>query len=217
MAVPELVGDYTRTYLTMRPEDSKAAADIQDIAWQTIAIVFYEDGIRQLAALGGRVGAKDNIRGFTFPNTLDAPITIQGAPDFGTAEIKIKRATLALGDRQQDVMLAETKLVEESASYTFHEVMAYAPGVGPVLLCSGSLKTELSCLRWVATDERRCSVLATQLCAGKDPAACDEVLMKLMADPKDGHPMMSHVSERDCDKALADPAALEALRTAHGL
>jgi hypothetical protein len=212
---PTLDGALTIVHLSTRPELAAKLGDLVAVGRHHIWVVFDADGIRQLAAQGRSTSSGDlgNIRGFTFPHTFDGPTTIQGHPDFGTIEIALTRERLAIAGEERDLLVAQSTMVEAGPDLTFYEQFAYAPGLGPALLCAQTFDPkDLLCLRLTGTEPRRCLVIAQQLCEGKDPAACDEVYRKLQLDPSDGEPMGAEFSEKACDKLLADPAQMERLR-----
>lgn len=191
-------GSLEQTYFTTRA-DGKYGFDFAAVTGQTIGIVFDDDGVRQFAGWMN-VGDKSNLRGFTFP--LEVPATIERDTSYGTIVIEVTKQDLPVAGETRAVLVASTKMTEDKTSS--YEVHAYAPGLGPALLCPPTYdRRDLLCLRLISTDERLCAQAAAQACQGQDAAACDDALRQLLIDPDDGKPRTSKEAEANCGEMLA--------------
>jgi hypothetical protein len=211
LAAPEVRDSMEYVWLSTRPDSNQKNVDFSLAPNVSFGIAFDDDGVRHLAAVGAmaRVNDKSNIRGFTFPHTVTGPTKIARDVSFGTISIDVTRERLRIADKPQEVLVARAKNFDRRHNETWYEVYAYAPGIGPALLCPNNGPRDLTCLRLIGTDERACVSLATKLCAGKN---CDDVLHKLQTDPKTGERRMDTNSERHCMEMLNNPAELELAR-----
>ena len=209
---PEVRDSTEYVWLSTRPDSNQKNVDFSRAPNVSFGIAFDEEGIRHLAAIGdmARVNDKSNMRGFTFPRTL-APTTIARDVAFGTITIDVTREKLHVAGTSQEVLVARAKNFDSRHDNTWYEVYAYAPGIGPALLCPNNGPRDFECLRLVGTDERACVSLAMKLCDGKDACVVD-VLRKLQTDPKDGNRRLDTNSERHCMEIAKQPAELELAR-----
>lgn len=209
--LPTIEDGLTVVKLWTRPEGGKIARDLGATTNRTVRVAFDQDGIRQLAELyGSPIGA--SLRGFTFPTKLDGARPIVHKAPFGTVKIDVTRQKLTIAKQRRDVLIADTTITEDRHHATTFERFAYAPQLGPALLCSVTEdRKDWLCLRLVGKEERRCAVVADRLCTGSDGPACDAVLRKLLVDPDRGTPRTSIDAEKVCDRYLTHPAELQAV------
>ena len=210
---PWLEDGFTVGYLATGPEGGRIKRGDAATTNRTLKVVWDEDGLRQLAALLDRPGDKASLRGFTFPTTIDAPVALERDLPFGKIAIRISKQRLAIAGEARDLVVADTTIHERSPAAKSFEVFAYAPGLGPALLCSPTdRRTDLRCLRLVGTDERRCAVAARQLCAGAGADTCDAILRKLLIDPKNGKARATASAEKLCAGYLENPSEMAAIK-----
>lgn len=214
MAVQDEDG-VTVARMTTRPEGGKIKMHLAATTNRTFRIAYDAAGIRQLAALTGPATDTVNIRGLTFPIATDAPVTIKRDARSGRVEIKIRKQRMRIANKAREVLVADTTIDEERYDAKSYELFAYAPKLGPALLCAATLERDFRlCLRLVDTDERRCAVAAKQLCGGADATICDAVLLELLRDPTTGEPRLSSDAEKLCDGYLNNPAEMERMKNA---
>jgi len=98
-----------------------------------------DDELRQSAVMRDDDDALSdpaNARGFTFPAAVPKAWKVKRKTRYGSITIAVKPGKMKLGGKDTPVWIAES--TQDDGQEKRYELAAYAPGVGPALICDSS-------------------------------------------------------------------------------